>query len=78
MKPSLPALKGRNPMDSRSGKNCVGWLAKAESEMPTSGDLKPGESLFHHPTGISTDTPPTSPGQIVPAPNSSDRNDRQG
>ena len=44
-------------MDSRSGKNCVGWLAKAESEMPTSGDLKAGESLFHHPTGISTDTP---------------------
>ena len=67
-------------MDSRSGKNCVGWLAKAESEMPTSKDLKAGESLFHHPTGISTDTPPPppSPGQIDPAPNSSDRNDRQG
>ena len=48
-------------MDSRSGKNCVGWLAKAESEMPTSGDLKAGESLFHHPTGISTDTPPPHP-----------------
>ena len=80
MKPSLLALKGGNPMDSRSGKNCVGWLAKAESEMPTSGDLKAGESLFHHPTGISTDTPPPppSPGQIDPAPNSSDRNDRQG
>ena len=55
-------------MDSRSGKNCVGWLAKAESEMPTSGDLKAGESLFHHPTGISTDTPPTLPRTNWPSP----------
>ena len=59
-------------MDSSSGKNCVGWVAKVESEMPTSGDLKAGDSLFHYPTGISTDTPPPSTGQMDPAPNGND------
>ena len=70
-------------MDSRSGKNCVGWLAKAESEMPTSGDLKAGESLFHHPTGISTDTPPHPPPDKLTQPpiqvtGMIDRDDRMG
>ena len=32
VEPSLLALKGANPMDSSSGKNCVGWVAKAESK----------------------------------------------
>ena len=63
-------------MDSSSGKNCVGWVAKVESEMPIPGDLKAGDSLFHYPTGISTDTPPPPPppslGQIDPAPTGND------
>ena len=33
-------------------------MRETMTEMPTSGDLKSGDSLFHYPTGISTVPPP--------------------
>ena len=42
-----------------------------KAEMPASGDLKTGDSLFFTPSGISTDPAPT-PRQIDPVPNGND------